>query len=135
MLSELRIYNEEAKEGEKKRVNRDFLKSLIKEGTVLVAYDKGRLIGFMTNELNAGTLWADWIYVEKKYRSLGLGMTFNYAMFTIAEKKGAHKIWTDCRTNNRTAIKILKSLRFKQIAKIKGFFYGQDFYLWESDVR
>ena len=136
MLDALPYYNALAKKGERAKYTAKSLKSKLREDnySVLVAKDGSGLLGFAISHLDDYLVWLDWFMVDPKARRKGVGSALLHAMMETAPRRGAHKVWCDCRTDNEASKAILKRNGFARIAEVRNHWYGQDFILWERPV-
>ena len=101
-----------------------------KDKIYLVAKTDNKIIGFLNGYFDCETFWVEWAGVEKNSRRKGIAINLNKFLENNLKKSNIHKIWCDCRTNNKESINLLKKLKFKKIALVKRHWYKHDFYLW-----
>ena len=138
IINDLDYYTVQAKKNEIKKYTSTELKYKIKNDhlSVLGAFDEnGKLVGFCLSRWDDFTIWLEWIGVAEKVRGKGIAKKLLIALEKTLKKRKAHKIWCDCRTKNEASIKLLTTLGYRKIAEIKNHWYGQDFYLWQKEIR
>jgi ribosomal protein S18 acetylase RimI-like enzyme len=103
---------------------------LFPRATRLVAYhtEKKNAIGFLYLEENTKWLYTiEYVFVDSKYRRMGLATELlKYAM-KLAKEKGAKKVNLNVASNKTRAIDLYKSLGFKQIGStllVQGYLLG-----------
>ncbi len=101
-----------------------------KNNIFIVAKHKNKIIGFCNGHFDCGTFWAEWAGIKKEFRRKGVASELNNFLEKKLKKLSVHKIWCDCRINNKESISLLKKLKFKKIALLRKHWYKQDFYIW-----
>jgi ribosomal protein S18 acetylase RimI-like enzyme len=139
VLEELRYNNALSKEHEAAKYSVKALQKKLAGDrySILVAKagrDNNKVIGFCFNHFDDFTIWIEWFGVATEERRKGVGQALLKQAFVTARKRGAHKVWCDCRTTNQPSYNVLTKSGFRQIATVKNHWYGQDFILWERFV-
>ena len=106
------------------------LKLKDKNNMFIVVKNKNKIIGFCNGHFDCGTFWVEWAGVEKEFRRKGLCVDMIRFLENKLKKSNVHKVWCDCRINNKESILSLKRLKFKKFALLKKHWYKQNFYLW-----
>ena len=103
---------------------------LIPRATRLVAYhtEEKAAIGFLYLEENTDWLFTiEYVFVDQKYRRMGLATgLLNYAL-TLAKEKGARKVNLSVDVNSKRAIELYARLGFKEIGRtslVQGYLPG-----------
>lgn len=106
-------------------------------GNLIIAVAKdGKIVGMVAHNDEHGHVdWLDWILVDQNFRKKGVGRALvNYAI-KDAKKRGLHKIWTDCNTKNKPAIKFFSGMGFRKVGILKQHAFRQDEILWEKLIK
>lgn len=129
-------YNETAKRDEVEKFSADALRQKIADDphSVLVARIENAIAGFCLSRFDDYTVWLEWFGVAETYRGRGLAHLLLNKLNETAAPRGCHKIWCDCRTENKAAVHLLSHHGYRQLVTIKNHWYGQDFILWEKLV-
>lgn len=132
IISDVPYYSSLAKRSEIKKYGLTEIRHRLKDkdNLFIVTKHKNKIVGFCNGHFDCGTFWVDWAGVEKNFRRKGVASNLNKFLENKLKKLHIHKMWCDCRTNNKKAIKTLKKLKFKKIALLRKHWYKQDFYLW-----
>ena len=101
----------------------------------IVALLKGRVIGF--NLISFGEVfiplinfkkvfkqneaWSEHISVHKDFRKMGLAIELRYRVFDILQKQGIKKLYGGTLKSNVPAIKLARTLGFKDIIDVVYF--------------
>jgi len=132
-ISSLSYYNDRAKAEEiAKYGTRELTEySNADPDSVLVAYCNNRPVGFCISKYDDGLIWLSWFGVHKDYRHRGIGEILIRTLAGSLDRRRAHKIWCDTRTDNIQSQRLLRKMGFVKIAQLLNHWYGQDFFLWE----
>lgn len=103
-----------------------------KSNLFLVAKEINKIVGTLNGYYEAGMFWIDWLVIDPSYRRNGIAKSLMNYLEKKLKKEKIHKMWCDCRINNKESISLLNKLKFKKIAKLKNHWYKQDFYLWQK---
>jgi ribosomal protein S18 acetylase RimI-like enzyme len=136
VIEAIPYYNEIAKSNEIAKYTSDSLIKKISDDqySVIIASVNGEIAGFCMSEFDHYTIWLEWFGVLEKYRGLGLTALLLVKLEDTMKVRGSHKIWCDCRTDNKASMHILSSKGFKQLVTIYNHWYSQDFILWEKQI-
>lgn len=137
IISKTDYYSPLAKKGEMKKFLAKNIRIDLKNKNKVYFYitEKGKIIAFRSGYFDCGTFWGDWIGVDPKFRRKGISLSFQNYLENYLKKFHVHKIWCDCRTDNKESINSLKKRGYRKIAKIKNYWYHQDFYIWEKLLK
>ncbi len=129
-------YNELAKHDEAAKYTASNLRTRLRDDaySVTVAEDDSGLIGFAFTRFDDYVIWIEWFGVDPASRRRGVGSAIIQGLIRTAPTRKAHKIWCDTRITNEPAKATFRKNGFRQIAKLKNHWYGQDFILWERPV-
>lgn len=137
IVSSLPYYNEDAKKNEISKYKEDELVKKLDDDSqsIILAYDENQeIVGFCLSRLDDMLVWLEWFAVVDFSRGKGIGREIiKYLEFT-ALKRGAHKVWCDCRTENIKSIILLSKCGYLPICTLKNHWYKQDFILWQKDL-
>jgi RimJ/RimL family protein N-acetyltransferase len=136
IVEALPYYNATAKSSEIKKYSAELLRcSVLDEPeSVLVAKRDGELAGFCISENDDGLIWLAWFAVHPSFRKQGTGLALLTRLEDHARNQKSHKIWCDCRTENKASQLALSKQGYTQLCIVRNHWYGQDFILWEKLV-
>jgi len=136
VVSTLTYYNDAARRSEIEKYSASSLLEYIEEDadSVLIALSDEKIIGFCLTYYDDGLIWLSWIGVHSDFRRYGIAQKLLLEMEKTVRKRGAHKIWCDCRTVNEPSKKLLTELGYRKICTVENHWYGQDFIPWEKPV-
>jgi ribosomal protein S18 acetylase RimI-like enzyme len=136
VITALPYYTDTAKEHElnKYTVSELFKKLENDPGSVIIAEDNSKIVGFCLNRLDDMLIWLEWFGVSEVTRGRGIGKNIIQYLESTAVTRGAHKIWCDCRTENRKSINLLSAVGYTPICTLKNHWYKQDFILWQKEL-
>jgi ribosomal protein S18 acetylase RimI-like enzyme len=103
---------------------------LIPRATRLVAYntEEKNAIGFLYLEENTEWLYTiEFVFVDPKYRNMGLGTGLLKYAIKLAKEKGAKKVNLNVASNSTRAIDLYKKMGFEQIGStllVQGYLVG-----------
>lgn len=103
--------------------------------SILVALKDAKMSGFLFSQWDDSTIWLEWIGVSKEERGKGVARLLLKELEQTLSKRKAHKIWSDCRTNNHASIKLFKTMGYKKIATIPNHWFKQDYILWHKEMK
>jgi len=75
--------------------------------TVLAAYDKETLLGFIVLKSSDGVFWVEWLYVDSKKRRRGIASKLFQAAEAHVHKAGEEKLYIWVHPDNETMLKFL----------------------------
>lgn len=102
--------------------------------SVILATAGNNIIGFCLSRFDDYVIWLEWFGVTQDHRGKNItGLLLAELEKTLVPRQ-SHKIWCDCRTENKASIQILTNQGYKQLVTILNHWYGQDFILWEKLV-
>jgi diamine N-acetyltransferase len=104
----------------------DYFRSNINKDTILVAYEKKKLLGFIqfgkadydSIETTDKDIKLDKIYVDSNNQGKGIGKQLMDAMLTHKRLEGIENIYLDVFGANQKAFKLYEKYGFKVIGKI-----------------
>jgi len=136
VVEPLTLYNDHAREVELARSDAAALVAAVKDDpdAVLLAWRGGVPVGFITSHNDDGPLWLSWLGVLPEYRKQGLGAALLRAVEQTAHRRGASKVWCDCRTENIASRALLEREGYRLIGEVKQHWHGQDFFLWDKHL-
>lgn len=136
VIKAIPYYNDLAKQGEVQKFTSFSLQQKIEEDpySVIVARVNNQLAGFCLSRFDDYTIWLEWFGVLPEFRGKGIANLLLDGLKETAKPRRCHKIWCDCRTENKASIHILTAHGLRQLATINNHWYGQDFILWEKFV-
>ncbi|MBI1974215.1 GNAT family N-acetyltransferase [Candidatus Micrarchaeota archaeon] len=101
----------------------------------LVARQDGKVVGFTDIMwFEGGVTRSDWTIVDPCYRGHGIGHALMRAKLAVARKRGCHKIIADSIVGNTEGERLLKSSGFKKLARLRDYWFHQDYQLWEKQL-
>lgn len=132
VVSETPYYSKEAKAAEIRQFSPREVRKKLDGGDYLFLISKmnGKIVGFSCGYYDAGLFWGDWFGVKKGFRGRHIALDLLDYRDAFLKRHGVHKIWNDCRTNNKESIGLLKKRGFRKIARMNRHWYKQDFYIW-----
>jgi ribosomal protein S18 acetylase RimI-like enzyme len=132
----LPYYNDLAKQSEIAKYSAALLKDtiLVDPNLILVAKVGTHMAGFCISKPDDGLVWLSWIGVHPQFRRKRIGYCLLDKLEKIVKNSVSHKIWCDCRTENKASKQLLASRGYAQICTVTNHWYGQDFILWEKLV-
>ena len=133
IIDEIPIYNQRAKDYERKLYTPDYLLDLLASDkqNIFGAFNDQSIAGFLICRDDNGPLWLSWFGVSALYRGQAVGKQLISTMLDTLASRGIHKIWCDTRTNNYLSMPILQSLGFIKLCHLENHWCNQDYYLWE----
>ncbi len=136
VIEPLPYYNEIAKQHELTKYSAKELCKKIEEDpySVLVAEEDDRIVGFCLSRLDDMTIWLEWFGISEQARGKGLSRLIVQQLEQTAKARNAHKIWCDCRTENKKTINLLSSSGYTPICTLRNHWYKQDFILWQKEI-
>jgi ribosomal protein S18 acetylase RimI-like enzyme len=136
ILRALPYYNDRARAAELAKYSTAGLQKLIKHdpNSVLVAKVGSDLVGYCISSHDDSLIWMAWIAVHPDYRRMKIASTLIQNLEHRSQALGSHKIWCDCRTENKLSKLTLDQNGFRPICTIPNHWFGQDFILWEKLV-
>ena len=136
IIDEVPLYNDRSKSSDHKIYTKKYLTELHRTDPelLLVGYCGSSLAAFAVCKFDQGPIWLSWFGAVPEYRGHGFGKKILANLLGGLRRRGVHKLWCDTRTNNKYAIKILKSLGFRKLCRMENHWYNQDYFLWEYRV-
>lgn len=136
-LARIPYYNQLAKDQEKEHYNRTNLISKINNDpkSIIIAKDKGKVVGLCFNRFDDYTIWLEWIITGENNIRTGIGKMLLEKLFESTKERKCHKVWCDCRTDNTISKSFLIKNGFTMICEIKKHWYQQDFILLEKSIK
>jgi len=136
VVGALPYYNQRAKTSEFSKYSAARLKEYACSDPDSVVFVKleTKIVGFCFSRVDDELIWLNWIGVHHDYRGQGLASSLLRALDERARRVGAHKVWCDCRANNRTSKLMLMQNGYTEICTIPNHWYGQDYILWQKLV-
>lgn len=130
----LPYYNEAAVRSELNKYSPSMLCSSISHDpdSVLVAKERGEILGFCLSHYDDGLIWLAWFGVHPSHRRKGIGSALLQKLENTVGERHAHKIWCDSRTENEASELVLTNQGYRQLCTVRNHWYGQDFILWEK---
>lgn len=132
-IDELEFYNNEFKAFEKQRVNKHLIRALFDYDPhhLLVLRKNGERAGFMISGPDNGVVFLYWSYILPKFRNSKLAIVGNTFFKTYFDNGHWHKLSTFTRTDNRTALIILKRFGWTEVAHLEKHIFGEDYKIFE----
>jgi RimJ/RimL family protein N-acetyltransferase len=136
IVSGLLYYNLEARQSEIEKYSAPHLRAYVAEdpGSVLVARLDGAIVGICISRFDDSLIWLSWFLVDSRYRGRGIGASLIATLEESVRGRGIHKIWCDCRTENRESKTVLTRSGFLPLCTVRNHWYRQDFILWEKSL-
>jgi len=136
-IDELEFYNDEFKAFEKQRVNANLLRALLEYDPhhLLVLRKNGERAGFMISGPDNGVVFLYWSYILPEFRRSKLAIVGNTYFVNYFTNGNWHKLSTFTRTDNRTALIILKRFGWTEVADLKKHIFGEDYKIFEIDLE
>jgi ribosomal protein S18 acetylase RimI-like enzyme len=136
VVTALPYYNDWAKESEVAKYSAALLRQglLADPDSVLIATTETEIIGFCITRQDDSLIWLSWFGVHPSYRRGGVGSALINKMEETVRNGKSHKIWCDCRTENKASAVLLANHDYKQICTVRNHWYRQDFILWEKII-
>ncbi|HHS83272.1 MAG TPA: GNAT family N-acetyltransferase [Devosia sp.] len=129
-------YSDLFKTFEKQRLNKRYLRSLIKADPwyvmVIVADDEPA--GFMITSPQYGALWLHWSYIFPEKRRASLAMAGLKALIRHFDNGRFHKIATYTKPGN-PAVALLHRFKFDHICTLENHIFGEDYMLFEKPLN
>ncbi len=135
-LVSIPYYNQLAKDQEKQHYTLTNLIGKINNDpqSIIVAKDKGKIVGLCFNRFDDYTIWLEWIIADEDNKRTGVGKMLLEKLFESAKERKCHKVWCDCRADNTISKSFLIKNGFTVICEIKKHWYQQDFILLERFI-
>jgi len=132
-IDELEFYNNEFKAFEKQRVNKHLIRALFDYDPhhLLVLRKNGERAGLMISGPDNGVVFLYWSYILPKFRNSKLAIVGNTFFKTYFDNGHWHKLSTFTRTDNRTALIILKRFGWTEVAHLEKHIFGEDYKIFE----
>lgn len=126
-------YNALAKRDEPPKYTLAMLRARLRadKQSVTVAEDGTGLLGFAFSRFDDYVIWIEWFGVSPRSRRSGVGSAILQYLVRTAPDRKAHKVWCDTRTTNEPAKATFRRNGFREIARLKEHWYGEDYILWE----
>jgi RimJ/RimL family protein N-acetyltransferase len=102
------------------------------ESSVLVATVDNDIAGFCLSRFDDYVIWLEWFGITEAYRGKGISKLLLTKLEQTVTPRKCHKIWCDCRTDNKASIHILSANGYTQLVTIPNHWYQQDFILWQK---
>lgn len=130
-------YNDLAKQSEIAKFKESDLLNKIEEDkySVIVAVINNEIVGFCMSRFDDNLIWLEWFGVIESQRKKGIANLLLAELDKTIPIRKCHKLWCDCRTSNKASIHILTNHGLKQIVTISNHWYGQDFILWQKEIK
>jgi len=137
IIENLSYYNDAAKRNELGKYTEEELKNKIAQDpdSVFIAKENNKIVGFCFSKQDDMLIWLEWFGVIESARKKGIGKSLIKYLESSIKNRNAHKIWCDCRTGNIKSISILSSSGYLPICTVTNHWYGQDFILWQKEIR
>lgn len=135
-IDELDFYNDEFKAFEKARVNQRFIEALFDYDPrhLLVLRKDGERAGFMISGPDNGVVFLYWSYIIPQFRKSKLAVVGNAYFVKQFDNDQFHKLSTYTRSDNRTALIILKRFGWTEVAHLENQIFGQDYKIFEINL-
>lgn len=132
-IDELDFYNDEFKAFEKQRVSANFVRALFDYDPhhLLVLRKNGERAGFMISGPDNGVVFLYWSYILPRFRNSKLAIVGNTFFKQYFDNGNWHKLSTFTRSDNRTALIILKRFGWTEVARLEKHIFGEDYMIFE----
>jgi len=104
----------------------------------LVAELEGKVVGYVCGVIERreqvlGHIFS--IAVHPEYRRMRIGTALMIEAINMLKRRGAQKIYLECRVSNIAAIKLYEKLGFRVTKRIKSYYRdGEDAYIMELEL-
>lgn len=98
---------------------------------VFTAVLDGQLVGVVRCSFPAGTCLVDRMAVDPERSNLGIGRVLAEHSITRARRAGVTKVWVQATPKLEEAIRLYRSLGFRESAHLRAHYWGEDVTLLE----
>jgi GNAT superfamily N-acetyltransferase len=132
-------YNAAARQTYSSQVSSAYMRGILKgAGFAVLAFKRSEPVGCLWTSFDSADrsiMTFEWILVNRRYKKQGIAKLMHNFAERLAVSQGVRKIWGDSRASNYQAIALGAKLDVRRIGKLKKHWFGQDYILWEKQLR
>ena len=132
-------YSRAARQSYSSKVSTAYMRGIVRgAGFAVLAFDGAELVGCLwtsSDSSDRSVMMFEWTFVNRHYRGRGIAKRMHKLAEKLAVSQGVRKIWGDSRASNYQALALERGLGIRTIGKLKKHWFGQDYILWEKQLR
>lgn len=132
-------YSSVARQTYSSHVSLAYMLGIVKGGGFAVLALKGaELVGCLWTSFDSADrsiMTFEWVLVNKRYKKQGIAKRMHNFAEKLAVSHGVRKIWGDSRASNYQAIALEANFGARRIGKLEKHWFGQDYILWEKQLK
>ena len=132
-------YNSTARQAYSSQVSAAYMRGVVGgAGFAILALKGAEPVGCLWTTFDSSdrsVMMFEWILVNRHYKKQGIAKRMHNLAEKLAVSQGVRKIWGDSRASNYQAVALEAYFGVRTIGKLKKHWFGQDYILWEKQLR